>query len=246
MSQMLLPEFSTLPGHPGKVAFQSAFFAASSTGSPSPFRDSEGAAKRVAVLFARSRSVYSRVPGCDVWDAARDARHYFGNLPVIAHPPCRAWGRLKGQAKPRPDERQLSFFAVDAVRRCGGVLEHPAASSLWPAAGLPQPGEVDEFGGFTFPILQSWFGHRAPKATWLYIVGTSARNLPEIPFELGIPAHRVEMMGRSERESTPFELATWLFAVAELCRKPVGSPASAVVRVLCNTRTSGNGLPKSC
>lgn len=41
----------------------------------------------VAVLFARSNSVYKSMPGCDVFDLERDARTYSGNSPVIAHPP---------------------------------------------------------------------------------------------------------------------------------------------------------------
>lgn len=168
---------------------------------------------QVAVLFARKRSVYHGLPGCDVWTAERDARRYVGSHPVIAHPPCRAWGRLKGQAKPRSDERELAFFAVEQVRRCGGVLEHPAFSSLWGAAGLAVPGTRDLSGGWTLPILQSWFGHRAPKATWLYLVGVEPPDLPVIPFSLGTALGRVEMMGQAEREKTPCELATWLLAV---------------------------------
>lgn len=32
----------------------------------------------VAVLFARSDSYYKSLPGCDVWDAERDARRWLG------------------------------------------------------------------------------------------------------------------------------------------------------------------------
>lgn len=170
----------------------------------------------VAVLFARHRSVYKSLPACDVWDEARDARNYAGEWPVIAHPPCRSWGRLRGMAKPRPGESELALFAVDAVRRCGGVLEHPSASQLWPLAGLPALGARDGFGGFTLPILQSWFGHRAPKSTWLYCVGVSPALVPPLPFQLGIPPGRIEAMCRAERERTPVELALWLVSLARL------------------------------
>ena len=168
----------------------------------------------VAVLFARSDSVYKRFELADVWDIDRDARGYLGNAPVVAHPPCRAWGRLRHLAKPRQDERDLAIFAVDAVRQWGGVLEHPAGSILWQAARLPAPGRRDQFGGFTLPILQSWFGHPAPKSTWLYICGVEPSEIPIFPFQLGIPPGRVELMGKAAREKTPFELAAWLLNLA--------------------------------
>lgn len=172
---------------------------------------------KVAVLFARSNSVYKSMPDCDVFDLERDARTYDGNAPVIAHPPCRGWGRLRHLAKVRPDEKELAFFAIEQVRRCGGVLEHPWASSLWSVAGLPLPGRVDRFGGFTFGVLQGDFGHVAPKATWLYIVGLHPRDLPCSAFELGMKTGRVESMGKSAREATPAPFATWLYDLASRC-----------------------------
>ncbi len=97
------------------------------------------------------------------------------------------------------------------------MLEHPEFSGLWDYCGLPLPGQRDARGGFTLPILQSWFGHRAPKRTWLYIVGTDPAKLPALPFALGEPGGRVEFMGRAERERTPAALASWLVDVAKLC-----------------------------
>lgn len=168
----------------------------------------------VAVLFARSDSVYKRFELADVWDIDRDARGYLGNFPVVAHPPCRAWGRLRHLAKSRQDERDLAIFSVDAVRKFGGVLEHPAGSSLWKSENLPLPGQRDRFGGFTLPILQSWFGHPAPKNTWLYICGVQPSKIPAFPMVLGLPPGRVELMGKAAREKTPFELAEWLLDLA--------------------------------
>ena len=171
----------------------------------------------VAVLFARKNSVYKSIPGCDVFDVARDARTYLGTAPVIAHPPCRGWGRLRHFAKVRPDELDLAHFAIAQVRRCGGVLEHPWASSLWTAANLPAPGQFDQFGGFTFGVMQGDFGHSAPKATWLYIVGLNPSEIPAPAFELGEKTGRVENMGKAQREATPLAFATsgllsWLAA----------------------------------
>ena len=195
----------------------------------------------VAVLFARGDSVYKTLPGCDVWDAERDARRWPGGCPVVAHPPCRAWGALRYFAKPRPDEKELAIFAVAQVRRFGGVLEHPKASTLWPVAGLPKPGQTDEFGGWTLPIYQSSFGHRAEKATLLYIVGCAPADVPDMPLVLGDATHVIASSagrkvggvfvrrrkgdpgwrpecGEAEREHTPPALAAWLVELAERCK----------------------------
>jgi len=75
---------------------------------------------KVAVLFARADSVYKTLPLADVWDIERDARKWPGGCPVVAHPPCRAWGRLRKFAHPRKGERQLAVWAVRQVRTWGG------------------------------------------------------------------------------------------------------------------------------
>lgn len=191
---------------------------------------------KVAVLFARRDSIYKADPRCDVYDADRDARTWKGGAPVVAHPPCRGWGRLRALANPAPHERDLAIFAVAQVRQYGGVLEHPARSTLWGAAGLPEPGEVDEWGGWTLPIVQRDFGHRAEKPTWLYIVGAPP-CLPPLPLRLGTATHVIGRSGRNrdgsrlkkgdagwrpevtkaEREHTPRALARWLVDLAASC-----------------------------
>jgi hypothetical protein len=187
----------------------------------------------IAVLFARADSVYKTLPDCDVWDIERDARNWPGGVSVIAHPPCRAWGRLRALANPRPDEKALALFAVAQVRQFGGVLEHPAGSTLWPAAGLPEPGRRDAFGGWTLPIAQSWWGHRAEKLTYLYIVGCAPSAVPALPFVMGEASHVVggsrirkgargwrPEVTKAERERTPEPLARWLLALAWRCQVP--------------------------
>lgn len=188
--------------------------------------------KEVAVLFARADSIYKTLSGCDVWDIERDARKWPGGAPVVAHPRCRGWGRLAHMAKPRFDELNLAVFAVEQVRRFGGVLEHPAWSKLWVRCGLPAPGARDAFGGWTLPIHQHWWGHRAEKSTWLYIVGCMPAELPPVPLVLGEAPFVVSTSGRrkdgsragyrpeikkSEREHTPIELAKWLVELARRC-----------------------------
>lgn len=100
----------------------------------------------VAVLFARHDSIYKSLPGCDVWDIERDARTWPGGTPIVAHPPCRSWGTFRHVAKPVDGERELALWAVDQIRRYGGVLEHPARSALWREKPLPEPGQRDDWG----------------------------------------------------------------------------------------------------
>jgi hypothetical protein len=184
----------------------------------------------VAVLFARGDSIYKAMPGCDVYDMERDARRYRGDMPVVAHPPCRAWGALRHMAKPRPDEKRLALWAVLQVRLWGGVLEHPAGSMLWPEAKLPEVGERDAWGGFTIIIPQFWFGHLADKATRLYICGCEPNELPPVPYVLGeaprtmagvrkhqLAAGRKPELLKSDREKTPPAFAAWLVELARRC-----------------------------
>lgn len=182
--------------------------------------------KEISVLFARADSVYKTLPNCDVWDAARDASNWPGGNAVVAHPPCRLWGRLRAFANcPEPEaERELARLAVRAVRLYGGVVEHPKGSLLWEDMELPKPGmRPDSYGGWTLPILQFWFGHRCEKATWLYIVGLRDHEIPGVPLRLGYPTHVIQSRKREnhlphvpkpEREHTPRLLAEWLVQLA--------------------------------
>jgi hypothetical protein len=138
---------------------------------------------KIAVLFVDPKGVY---PGLsvDCWDEDRDARQYVGVAPVIAHPPCQLWGRFAhvnfarwGGEHNRPGNDGGCFSsALASVRRCGGVLEHPAFSDAWAAYGLMRPvssggWHPDRQGGYVCEVWQSAYGHKARKRTWLYYVG---------------------------------------------------------------------------
>lgn len=170
----------------------------------------------VAVLFCRSDSVYLSF-AVDVWDRERDALAYSGPWPVVAHPPCRGWGRLRHLAKPRVGELDCGLFAVWAARQWGGVVEHPAGSLLWDACGLPLPGAgVDASGGWTLRVRQSRWGHGADKWTWLYVVGCPPERVPELPPDRS-GGRVVERMCGAERERTPPAFAHWLLTLAARC-----------------------------
>lgn len=143
----------------------------------------ESTAKRQPVaLFVQKRSVYKTL-GLDAYDINRNALTYNGDMPVIAHPPCQLWSRFApvnfkrwGGDHNRPgNDGGLFEFALNTVRRCGGVLEHPAQSKAWDAYGLSAPTAlgwqrtID--GSWVCEVWQSAYGHKAAKATWLYYIG---------------------------------------------------------------------------
>jgi len=175
----------------------------------------------VSALFCRSDSVYKTM-GVDCWDADRDALTWSGGNPVIAHPPCRAWGILAHMAKPSPCEMWLAPWAAEQVRVWGGVLEHPSGSRLFNY--LPQvDGFADSFGGYTIEVDQYWFGHVAHKKTKLYICGVDKSDLPPIPYREGKAKKSItgqvpntQRCTQYEREYTPAELAAWLVDVASM------------------------------
>lgn len=167
----------------------------------------------IAALFVRADSHYKTMPGVDAWDAQRDATRWPGGCPAVYHPPCRAWGQYKQWAKPRPGERELSLWAIERVRRFGGVLEHPKASELWKVAGCVTPGVRDQHGGVLVFVNQGDWGHRAQKPTGLYIVGAPVPDLMH-GREAGRGWVPVENMGVKEREATPAPFAELLVGIA--------------------------------
>jgi hypothetical protein len=209
----------------------------------------------VAVLYARRDSVYKGLPQCDVYDRDRDARNYRGWFPAIAHPPCRGWSRMRYFAKPDAGELELGPLAVEQVRAFGGVLEHPVGSLLWRVCNLPAPGKGDAFG-FTFPISQSWFGHRAEKRTLLYISGIEPSQLPPFPLSIDLPSFTVSTSAKAyrkawkreipkrERDSTPPVLAEWLVHTAQRVYVNAHTPETPprpnlCSRVLCDGEPCG-------
>lgn len=150
-----------------------------------------------------------------------------GGAPVVAHPPCRLWAGLRQFAKAKDPamEKQLARDAVRHVQRFGGVLEHPAESTLWADRGLPLPGRApDQHGGWTAQIRQCDWGHKAEKLTWLYIVGVHPDELPALPPpgepvavikpRRDAPRDGRKIVTKAEREHTPPALAAWLVEAA--------------------------------
>jgi hypothetical protein len=150
----------------------------------------------IAALYVLKGGPYYGLPDVDPWDEERDARLYAGPWPVVAHPPCARWGRywFGGPSvkvrKTRGDDGGCFEAALRAVQAHGGVLEHPEASSAWRAFNLappPRRGGWVPAGlfapGWTCCVEQGHYGHRARKATWLYLVGPRPEPLTWGPCE---------------------------------------------------------------
>lgn len=198
----------------------------------------------VAALYVESEGCYADQPSIDAWDIGRDARGYAGPHPVVAHPPCQRWGRFWHGSTRKPHQYKLGddggcfAAALAAVRRWGGVLEHPADSHAWKAFGLERPvrgggwKKADDVGGFTCYVEQGHYGHISRKPSWLYVNGT---DLPELnwtrlpqrlhPLALErygyVKARRIGMMAmiggkrKTEiRNATPPEFRDWLVYIA--------------------------------
>jgi hypothetical protein len=134
----------------------------------------------VAALYVDRLGPYPKMPGVDCWTEERDARLYDGPWPVVAHPPCGPWGRLRHMYC--GTEHDCAPRAVEQVRKFGGVLEHPLGSLLVDHCGLPRPGELpDAFGGISIEVSQCEWGHPARKMTILYVVGSRAFEPPPLP-----------------------------------------------------------------
>lgn len=143
--------------------------------------------------------------------------------------------------------------ALAAVRRFGGVLEHPADSKAWPAHGLNAPAlggwnAGDFLGGWVCEVEQGSYGHRARKRTWLYAFGVglpslrwgeSTMSLPAQSdvslFSRGRGAHTpnnaIERMCRRERLATPLAFRDLLIGIASSSTSTAAPmPIDAVTR----------------
>ena len=180
---------------------------------------------QIPVLFVNEKTVYSQLD-CDCWDEKRNAVKISSRLAGVYHPPCRTWGRLRSFANFHPGEHWLAVWAIIRIRKYGGVLEHPAGSTLWKLMCLPLPGSgYDSFGGFSVKINQHDFGFECEKNTWLYICGIDVNLLPVQPLNFNAITHTISSskiksgkkeISKNKRASTTIILAAYLVQIAEI------------------------------
>ncbi len=209
----------------------------------------------IAALYVEPDGIYAGLPGVDAWDEARDARTYAGPHPVVAHPPCQRWGRFWHGSPLKPHQFNLGddggcfAAALAAVRRWGGVLEHPADSKAWEAFGLKAPPRsggwvaADFEGGWTCYVEQGFYGHIARKPTWLYACGVDLPSLRWGRGEQRLHPGLVERYGyeyarrkglvsciggkdkTKKRNATPSEFRDLLLSIARTARKEAQNAA---------------------
>jgi hypothetical protein len=173
--------------------------------------------RHVAILCAARKSYYHNMAGVVVYDITRDARTFAGDMPVVAHPPCRGWSiKMRHEAKPTPGEMELGIWCCEQLRRCGGILEQPAGSLLFRAGGLPMPfaGSRDDI--WSLCVHQSWWGLDVRKPTWLCFFGIDERQV-HVPYRLHDNANDWAIFrskSNSKRSETIPAFAEWLVALA--------------------------------
>lgn len=173
----------------------------------------------IAALCVSRNSIYKQIEGVEAYDQARGARTFPGGMPIVAHPPCRAWSaHCAHQAKPEPGEKELGLWCVEQVKQWGGVLEQPAHSRLWDAARLPKPGWTHTRDLWAMEVWQCWWGYSMRKATWLLFSKIHPMNV-RTPLQLhprGNDRRREQLMSREQRSATTLEFAQWLVTTARL------------------------------
>lgn len=153
----------------------------------------------VNILCTSPGSNYNKITGVQTWDKKRNAYNFTGRTPVIAHPPCQQWSKLRRFAKEDEAERNLAPYCLDVVNRNGGILEHPEGSLLW---------KIGDFTlGKIISVNQSWFGFYTKKPTLLYFVKCSPISHP-ITFDC--PTRTFYNLSTKQRNETVPRMAQWL------------------------------------
>ncbi len=190
----------------------------------------------VAALFVERYGCYSGLNFVDLWDKQRDARWYSNCYPVVCHPPCQLWVKFArvnyirwGGEHNRPGNDNGCFAsALRSVRRCGGVLEHPAFSYAWETFELVKPSIIGAWqwigsNEYVCEIWQSAYGHKARKRTWLFYCGKLPKSMRwerwsgthQIGFhdQRGKERNKLTISGKAA-SATPIELRDELIALA--------------------------------
>lgn len=187
----------------------------------------------IAALFVETDGAYYGLPNVDPWDEARDARKYAGPWPVVAHPPCSRWHQLSAVNNKRwgyriNEDGGCFVAALGAVRKWGGVLEHPAETRAFKFHNIPEPSR----GGWQLTIAGDWiaevdqasYGHRARKRTWLLYRGDALPpqldwSITRGSHQIGLFDQKLPQLPKEERTATPQPFRDLLISMAASAAK---------------------------
>lgn len=156
---------------------------------------------KVAALCVLKNSVYKQIDDVECYDKDRDAYNFQGGMPVIAHPPCAQWSRMRSFAKDDPKEKELARLCYLWIKKEGGVLEHPQGSLLWKS--------IDLTGGRLYSVDQNWFGFPARKRTYLWFYGCKPAQIVLRTVMIEKPVNKMQYRS-GERSRTTLPMAEWL------------------------------------
>lgn len=165
---------------------------------------------KVAILCAHKKSNYYKIPGLEIYDQDRDCRTFEGGMPVIVHPPCAQWSRMKAFSNDVPELKNLAYFCLDQVKKYGGIFEHPHGSDVWKQLDWPE-------GGKFIQVDQHWWGFPARKRTTLFFYKCSPIQHPlkfdAVEFVVASSRskyNKLPEMKKSQRSVTTIEFNQWL------------------------------------
>jgi hypothetical protein len=180
----------------------------------------------ITVLCAARSSIYQAFPGLTIYTRSKDAWSANPVGPVIAHPPCRCWSRMRGLSSLTLTERilemMLAFHCLKLVTKRGGILEQPAFSSFWRHANLPRCGDTSRAPGmWSLAVDQSNWGHRSTKPTWLLFCHIDPTVLLLDDWRLAdVSATKCADLTPGQRSATPKDFAAFLLHAARTANPP--------------------------
>ena len=158
---------------------------------------------KIAILCAAQNSNYFKLTdkyNLEIYTQVDDCRNFKFDCPVITHAPCAQWSRLHHFAKPNPTEKELAWFCLAAVTKCGGIFEHPSGSHFFRAAHIEK--------SKIYSVNLSWFGYAAMKRTYLHYNRVSLASHP-LSFD-AITKKVSQNFNQRTRSLTPIAFNEWL------------------------------------
>jgi len=134
---------------------------------------------KIAILCVDESSNYyqlSKKYNLDIYSASRSMLLFNDSCPVICHPPCAQWSRLKNFAHVNDELKKLAPLCYDIVNSNGGILEHPSGTSLFKT--------VKADTNKILSVDQHWWNFPARKRTYLYF-----HKVKPISFPLNLNAY---------------------------------------------------------